>query len=88
MGQLFNRSQMHKLEGLMLHHISTFVRAIAGLKGQVDLTPACRALEADIICKQALYLGLDPTDTYYQPTSLSVTPLVPSQPTRMVRISL
>ncbi|KAH6659035.1 cytochrome P450 [Truncatella angustata] len=49
MGQLFNRSQMHKLEGLMLHHISSFVQLLAKSKHEVDLTPACRALEADII---------------------------------------
>lgn len=50
MGQLFNRSQMHKLEGLMLHHIDEFVKAIMLTKDRVDLMPACRSLEADIIC--------------------------------------
>ncbi|KAM0810056.1 putative Cytochrome P450 [Seiridium cardinale] len=49
MGQLFNRSQMHKLEGLMVHHISTFIHAITVSRNEVNLMPACRALEADII---------------------------------------
>ncbi|KAF3007325.1 hypothetical protein E8E14_006114 [Neopestalotiopsis sp. 37M] len=49
MGQLFNRSQMHKLEGLMTHHVNTFVQILASMKDEVNLTPACRALEADII---------------------------------------
>ncbi|KAK6082695.1 cytochrome P450 [Seiridium cupressi] len=49
MGQLFNRSQMHKLEGLMVHHIGTFIQAITVSKNEVNLMPACRALEADII---------------------------------------
>ncbi|CCD50025.1 hypothetical protein BofuT4_P092970.1 [Botrytis cinerea T4] len=50
MGQLFNRSQMHKLEGLMLHHIEGFVQNIASSRDGVDLLPVCRALEADIMC--------------------------------------
>lgn len=54
MGQLFNRSQMHKLEGLMTHHVNTFVQILASMKDEVNLTPACRALEADIICKQVV----------------------------------
>ena len=50
MGQLFNRNQMHKLEGLMLHHIEGFVQNIASSRDGVDLLPVCRALEADIMC--------------------------------------
>lgn len=50
MGQLFNRSQMHKLEGLMLQHIDNFVRIATLTKNEVNLMPACRALEADIMC--------------------------------------
>lgn len=57
MGQLFNRSQMHKLEGLMQHHVNAFMRAIAAPGDEVDLIPACRALEADIICSLAFYIS-------------------------------
>ncbi|KAI1076101.1 benzoate 4-monooxygenase cytochrome p450 [Whalleya microplaca] len=50
MGQLFNRSKMDNLEGLMLHHINQWVAAIAKKTDMVvDLAAACRALEADII---------------------------------------
>lgn len=55
MGQLFNRSQMHKLEGLMMHHIGAFMRALSSTSDEVNLMPACRALEADIICTHTLY---------------------------------
>ncbi|TGO71356.1 hypothetical protein BELL_0588g00070 [Botrytis elliptica] len=50
MGQLFNRSQMYKLEGLMLHHIDQFVQTVASSRDRVNLLPVCRALEADIMC--------------------------------------
>lgn len=50
MGQLFNRSQMHKLEGLMLRHINAFIQLGTAFRHELNLTPACRALEADIIC--------------------------------------
>lgn len=50
LGQLFSRSNIAKLEGLMLHHINAFVDAIGHKDGPIDVGPACRALEADIIC--------------------------------------
>ena len=50
LGQLFSRSNIAKLEGLMLHHINAFVEAIGQKDGPIDVGPACRALEADIIC--------------------------------------
>ncbi|KAH8658163.1 benzoate 4-monooxygenase cytochrome p450 [Xylariales sp. PMI_506] len=50
MGQLFNRSKMHLLEGLMLDHAERFAAAVGQLSADgLDLVPACRALEADII---------------------------------------
>jgi hypothetical protein len=50
MGQLYNRSQMHKLEELMMRHVAAFLQALTPFRDEVDLIPACRALEADIIC--------------------------------------
>ncbi|TGO68474.1 hypothetical protein BOTNAR_0024g00250 [Botryotinia narcissicola] len=39
MGQLFNRSQIHKLEGLMLNHINQFVQTVASNRDRVNLLP-------------------------------------------------
>lgn len=50
LGQLFSRTNIAKLEGLMLHHINAFVDAVGQKHGPIDVGPACRALEADIIC--------------------------------------
>ncbi|KAI4603364.1 hypothetical protein KJ359_006157 [Pestalotiopsis sp. 9143b] len=47
--------QMHKLEGLMMHHIGAFMRALSSTSDEVNLMPACRALEADIICYRTPY---------------------------------
>ncbi|KXH36385.1 hypothetical protein CSIM01_04900 [Colletotrichum simmondsii] len=49
LGQLFSRSNIEKLEGLMLHHIDEFVSAVGKRSVSFDIGPACRALEADII---------------------------------------
>ncbi|KAK1459942.1 cytochrome P450 [Colletotrichum melonis] len=49
LGQLFSRSNIEKLEGLMLHHIDNFVSAVERRSVSFDIGPACRALEADII---------------------------------------
>ncbi|ROW08615.1 hypothetical protein VPNG_06203 [Cytospora leucostoma] len=49
LGQLFNRSNIANLEPLMLHHVNEFVKAIGRKHGPIDVAPACRALEADII---------------------------------------
>ena len=51
LGQLFSRSNISKLEGLMLHHVNEFVEAVGQKHGPIDVGLACRALEADIICK-------------------------------------
>lgn len=51
MGQLFNLSKMDNLRELMLQQVDGFVRALKqGGHRPVDLVPACRALEADIVC--------------------------------------
>ena len=57
MGQLFNRSKMDNLEELMVQHISEFIAAVKQKGRAFDLMPACRALEADIICESAHYAG-------------------------------
>ncbi|KAK7457688.1 cytochrome P450 [Colletotrichum acutatum] len=49
LGQLFSRSNIEKLEGLMLHHIEEFISAVGKRSTSFDVGPACRALEADII---------------------------------------
>ncbi|KAI7782223.1 benzoate 4-monooxygenase cytochrome p450 [Diaporthe eres] len=49
LGQLFSRTNIAKLEALMLHHINAFVDAVGQKRGPIDVGPACRALEADII---------------------------------------
>lgn len=54
MGQLFNRSKMEHLEGLMAQQVAELVAAIKQRNRAFDLMPACRALEADIICKNCL----------------------------------
>lgn len=57
LGQLFSRTNIAKLEGLMLHHINAFVDAVGQKHGPIDVGPACRALEADIICTISLRTG-------------------------------
>ena len=54
MGQLYNRSKMDNLEELMVQHVEQLVGAIKHTTGSFDIMPACRALEADIICKLSL----------------------------------
>ncbi|TQN68409.1 Cytochrome P450 monooxygenase yanH [Colletotrichum shisoi] len=49
LGQLFSRSKIGNLEGLMLHHVNEFVGAVGEQQRPFDVGPACRALEADII---------------------------------------
>lgn len=34
----------------MCHHVDEFVKAIEQKRGLIDIMPACRALEADIMC--------------------------------------
>ncbi|KAL3424209.1 cytochrome P450 [Phlyctema vagabunda] len=50
MGQLFNRSKMPLVEGLVIDQTDKFIGLIQRHKNRVlDLIPACRALEADVI---------------------------------------
>lgn len=52
MGQLFNLSKMDNLRELMLQQVNGLVHALRVKRNQeIDLVPACRALEADIVCK-------------------------------------
>lgn len=60
MGQLYNRSKMDNLHDLMLQTVTSFVEALKLHTGSdVELVTACRALEADVICK-SLYLATPP----------------------------
>ncbi|KAH6880346.1 cytochrome P450 [Thelonectria olida] len=49
MGQLFSRSKITQLEGLIFAHVDRFVNKIHDSGPAVDLMAAARALEADII---------------------------------------
>ncbi|GME25436.1 Benzoate 4-monooxygenase cytochrome p450 [Neofusicoccum parvum] len=52
MGQLFNLSKMDNLRELMLQQVNGLVHALRVKRNQaIDLVPACRALEADIVCE-------------------------------------
>lgn len=52
MGQLYNRSKMDNLQDMMLEVVTSFVGALTLQAGShVELVTACRALEADVICK-------------------------------------
>lgn len=52
MGQLFNLSKIGALEGLMVENVTAFIQALhQKLPRQVEVITACRALEADIVCK-------------------------------------
>lgn len=51
MGQLYNQSKIDNLEQLMLYHISRWVEAASMKSTGFDVVPACRALEADIMCE-------------------------------------
>ncbi|KAF7952978.1 hypothetical protein EAE96_006200 [Botrytis aclada] len=72
MGQLFNRSQMHKLEGLMLYHIDNFVQTVASSKDEVNLLPVCRALEADIMSDFSFGHTIGALDAYSQGAELDM----------------
>ncbi|ETS82547.1 hypothetical protein PFICI_04423 [Pestalotiopsis fici W106-1] len=72
MGQLFNRSQMHKLEGLMMHHINAFVQLLATTSHKTNLTPACRALEADIISDFSFGHPIGAIDAYSRGAELAM----------------
>lgn len=50
MGQLYNQSKVDNLEQLMLHHISLWLDGANIKSNGFDVVPACRALEADIMC--------------------------------------
>ena len=43
----------------MLHHVNGFVDAIGQKHGLIDVGPACRALEADIICMGSAVSSFD-----------------------------
>lgn len=63
MGQLYNRSKMYILHDMMLEAVTSFVEALKLHAGSyVELVTACRALEADVICK-SLYLATPPLNT-------------------------
>ncbi|KAK1574245.1 uncharacterized protein LY79DRAFT_566482 [Colletotrichum navitas] len=49
LGQLFGRIKFGNIEGLMLHHVEEFVKAVGQKEQPFDIGPTCRALEADII---------------------------------------
>jgi hypothetical protein len=50
MGQLFNRSKMPLLEGLVIQQTDRFIEIIREkIQYPVELLAACRALEADVI---------------------------------------
>lgn len=52
MGQVYNRSKMDNVHDLMLEEVQNFVSVLQAKAGTcVELVTACRALEADIICK-------------------------------------
>ena len=52
MGQIFNHSRVDALNGMMSDKITAFVQVLYPHIGQpIELCRACRALEADIICK-------------------------------------
>jgi hypothetical protein len=51
MGQLFSRSKITQLEGLISSHVDRFINKIRDSHSTVDLVVATRALEADIICE-------------------------------------
>ncbi|KAF7918209.1 uncharacterized protein EAE98_009821 [Botrytis deweyae] len=72
MGQLFNRSQMYKLEGLMLHHIDQFVQTVASSRDRVNLLPVCRALEADIMSHFSFGHTIGALDAYSQGAELDM----------------
>ncbi|KAK6206351.1 hypothetical protein LQW54_007803 [Pestalotiopsis sp. IQ-011] len=72
MGQIFNRSQMHKLEGLMMHHIGAFIRALSSTRDEVNLMPACRALEADIISDFSFGHTIGAVEAYSQGNELAM----------------
>lgn len=50
MGQLFNRSKVSQSERLVTSHVDHFISRLRSKEGAVNLSTACRALEADIIC--------------------------------------
>lgn len=59
MGQLFNRGKIDNLNGLMLDQIRDFITAIRSRHIQsLNLVPACRALEADIVCKYLVAIAM------------------------------
>ncbi|KAF7883331.1 uncharacterized protein EAF02_005251 [Botrytis sinoallii] len=72
MGQLFNRSQMYKLKGLMLHHIDQFVQTVASSRDRVKLLPVCRALEADIMSHFSFGHTIGALDAYFQGAKLDM----------------
>lgn len=52
MGQVYNRSKMDNLHDLMVENVMGFVKALqVKTSSTVDLMTACRAFEADVICK-------------------------------------
>ena len=52
MGQLFNVSKISALEDMMAEKVNTFVQALDQKSSSpVQVIQACRALDADIICK-------------------------------------
>ncbi|TGO33366.1 hypothetical protein BHYA_0250g00120 [Botrytis hyacinthi] len=72
MGQLFNRSQMRNLEGLMLNHIDQFVQIVASSRDRVNLLPVCRALEADIMSDFSFGHTIGALDAYSQGAELDM----------------
>lgn len=51
MGALFSRSRVPQLEALMTGHVQRFLQAIHSCGPSINVSRACRALEADIVCK-------------------------------------
>lgn len=52
MGQLFNLSKIDALEEMMTENITVFVQTLEQqMPRAIEVVRACRALEADIVCK-------------------------------------
>ena len=63
MGRLYTRSRIVLLENLMLRQVGRWCDIMRNQRHVHDLSWACRALEADIVCEMIFFSCLDAIQT-------------------------
>ncbi|KAF3399668.1 Cytochrome P450 monooxygenase yanH [Talaromyces pinophilus] len=72
MGQLYSRSKISNLKGLMAKHVAHWIECISLQHSTIDLMSACRALEADIVSEFSFGEAIGAIDAWHDRKELDM----------------